>query len=539
MQRHVLIFVSVLLVVIGLLFMQKTKNKQLIKKTSLTIPIHHDIISFDINSQGHDVNAGPIKKLLFEGLMSKDEKGVPNFALAKKVGISLDQKIYTFHLRESNWSDGEKVTAHDFEYSWKRALNPKSKYMTQCPYYFYSIKNAKKCLFNEKSIDEVGVKALDNQTLIVELEHPDPYFLDLVANCLYYPIPKHIVEKDPEWATKLDLVSNGPFILEEWKHNYSINLKRNPHYWNQKNIYLEKIYVLVIPSDFTALQMFEKGNIDWFGEPLYRVSSDFYRSFKEKNLIHEEEGNAIYWVFLNADKYPLTNKKLRKALSYAIDRDSIVRNVFYGFGSPARGVLSPPLRVTNKKYFEDNVQAAQKLFEEALDELDITKDSFPVLEFSCVADVEIHNRISQALQDQWRKNLGIQISIKKTEWHTFYNAVSQGNYDMGFMSWRIDIPNPVYLLNSFKNKNDVGNKSFWENAEFQKTVDEIENALGDIERIRSTSKAESILMDEMPVIPLIFLKQVYIKNPDLKGEKITAFPPIDFRSVYFEKKVAY
>ena len=535
MIKSIFIIVSIVITLIGFLIMQNLRKEQPNKEKTLTIPLYRDISSFDINSQGHDVTAAPIKKLLFEGLTSKNEKGVPELALAKKIDISRDLKTYTFHLRGSKWNDGEQVTAHDFEYSWKRAINPESKYITQSPYYFYSIKNAKRCLFDEIPIDQVGIKAIDNQTLIIELEHPDPYFLDLVASCLYYPVPKHIAEKDPEWGSKLNLVSNGAFSLEDRKFNNKISLKSNPHYWNPKSIFLDKIDVLIVPSDFTAIQMFEKGELDWFGEPMYRVSSDFYRSFQEKNLMHEEESNTLYWLFLNADKYPLTNKKLRKALAYAIDRDSLVENIFYGFGSPARKILSPPIQVTNKSYFQDDAQAAKKLFQEALEELEISVDNFPTIEFSCVADVEVHNRISQAIQDQWKKNLGIEISIKKSQWNPFFGDVSQGNYDIGFMSWRIDVANPIYLLNIFKNKNDIYNKSFWENLEFKKTIDEIESSLGDIERINATSKAESILMDEMPVIPLMFLKQVYIKNPNLKGEKITPFPPIDFRSVYFEK----
>lgn len=535
MLKGVLIIASILIAFIGIFFMQKIKPKQVKTENVLRIPLQIDVQSLDVNSKGHDVHSAPIKKLLFEGLMSKNEKGIPEFALAKEVDISRDQKTYTFFLRESKWSDGEKVTAYDFEYSWKRALNPKSKYITQCPYYFYSIKNSKPCLFSEKPIDDVGVKAVDNQTLIVELEHPDPYFLDLVSSCFYYPVPKHIAKKDSEWAAKAGLVCNGPFVLEDWKLNNRLNLKRNPLYWNPKSIFLDKVDISIITSDFTALQMFEKGELDWFGEPLYRVSSDFYHSFKEKNLLHEEESNTIYWLFLNTDKYPLNNKKLRKALAYAVDRDSLVNNLFYGFGSPARAILSPPLRVTNTDYFEDNIQIAKQLFQEALEELGISKDNFPPLEFSCVGDVEVHNRMSQAIQDQWKKNLDIQISIKKSEWHTFYNAASQGNYDIGFMSWRIDIPDPIYLLDVFTHKQDICNKSFWENSEFQKTINEIRIALGDIERTNATAKAESILMDEMPVIPLMFLKQVYIKNPHLKGEKLTPFPPIDFRSVYFEK----
>lgn len=132
-----------------------------------------------------------------------------------KYDISKDQKKYTFYLRNCKWNDGAEITTHDFEYSWKRALNPNSKYVTQVLNYFYSITNAYSCLFWEVSVENVAIKAIDDKTFEVELDYTNPYFLDLLSCCFYAPIPKHIVEKDPEWANQAELVCNGPFFLKD------------------------------------------------------------------------------------------------------------------------------------------------------------------------------------------------------------------------------------------------------------------------------------------------------------------------------------
>jgi len=534
MKKTVLIIGLLFAVFIGAFIMQKPFSKEKQRENILRIAIPFDISSFDINSRAHDVNSAPVIKLLFEGLMNKNEQGVPELALADKVDISRYKDKYTFHLRDSKWSDGVPVTAYDFEYSWKRALNPNSKYVTQVPQYFYSIKNAEKCIQGKVPIDDLGVSVVNDTTFIVELEYPDPYFLDLMCCCLSYPIPKHVVSENPKWATQIGMVCNGPFLVENWSLNNQIKLCRNPQYWDKNNISLDGVNILIVPSDFTTLQMFEKGDLDWFGEPFCRMSSDFYRSFEENNSVQQKDSNTIYWIFLNTDKYPFHNKKIREALTYSIDRDSIVDNIFYGFGSPARALLSAPLRVSYTNYFQDDVKISRKLFQEGLEELGITKSDFPVLEFSCVSDLEIHKRVSQSLQDQWRKNLGIEVSIKASEWYSYYSDVGLGNYDMGFMSWRINLPDPKYLFQVFEYKNDIINKSFWENAEFQNTLKQMKGSLGDIERINLISKAESIFMEELPVIPLVFLKQAFVKNPRLKGERFTPFPEIDFKRAYFE-----
>lgn len=533
MKKFVFLILGVSLTVIGGLYIMLHKKPSETRHV-LRFALPLDIPSLDVNSRGHDVNAGHIMDLVFEGLMRGDKDGIPQLAIAHKVALSQDKKTYTFHLRNCQWSDETEITAYDFEYAWKRAINPNSKYMSQVPYYFYTIKNAQNCFFKKASIEDVAIKAIDPKTFEVELESPNPYFLHLISCSLFCPIPKHIVEKDADWANKPHLVCNGPFRLKAWKKNNYLQLEKNSHYWNHNHVAIQGIEVSIIPSTLTAFHMFEKGELDWFGEPFTRVPDDLYPVLREKQLLQEKEGSAIFWLFVNTEKYPLNNKKLRQALSYAINRDVIVKNLLHGFASPARGLLSPPLQVTNTQYFHDDVAQAQKLFQEALEEMGLEKKQFPKLEFSCVIKAEGRNPIAQVIQEQWRKHLGISISIKESEWHSYFKDVEKGNYDIGLMGWKIPCSNPEYLLRVFENKTDLANKSFWENIEFQGTIEQMRTAVDMAERNRATMQAEKILMEEMPIIPLVFPTQVFAKNTKLKEAHFPPFSTVDFTSAYFE-----
>lgn len=535
-MRNIIIGLCSLFVVLFVFFGIIRQSKHSPKDDNhLNLVLPFDVPSLDVHSRAHDANAAIVIRLLFEGLMTLDSMGNPEHALAHKFDRNEDGTKYTFYLRNAMWSDGVPITAGDFEYSWKRALDPDSKHALQNPHYFYSIKNAENCTLRNTPIDALGVRAIDDKTLEVELEYSDPYFLRLVSSCFSVAAPKHIALKDEKWATKPDMVSNGPFVVKDWKLNNVIKVEKNPCYWNREKVALDEIEFQIVPSSLTALHMFEKGQLDWFGDPIYRMPADFYENLEKKKLINKKEGGRIYWFFLNTEKYPLHNKKLRKALSYSIDRDSLLANIFYSYGISARSILAPILRGKNIEFFQDSSEIAKQLFQEALEELGISKDEFPPLEMRCVESYELHNQVSQAIQDQWKKVLGINISIRKNEWHSHYHAMSSGNYDIGFMSWNIDIGDPKYLLQVFEDKNAMNNMSFWGNPEYKSYIQKLRTSIGEKERESTIYKAESIIMEDMPVIPIVFLNMIFAKTPSIKGEVLTPFSPIDFKLTYFEQ----
>lgn len=521
---------STLFILLGLLLSQKNQEPQ--KKNRLRISLPAEIHALH---RTHDAISCTVHKMLFEGLMRKDANDIPQLAIASKIDISEDKKKYVFHLRDCKWSDGVEITAYDFEYSWKNAIDPNSKPILLKPDLFYPIKQAQSCLSGKVSIEDVPIHAIDDKTLSVELEYPAPYFLEIAANPFFFPVPKHIAEKDPDWAIKSNPVYNGPFIIKQRRLESNLTLMKNPDYWDQEHVYLDGIDIFIIPHMVSAVNMFQKGELDWIGSPFGRISFDI--SF---DILNEETEDAlIYWFSINTEKYPFNNKKLRKALSYAVDRKSIVDNVFHYTGKPTMSVLPILMRLRNEPYFEDNnANLAQKFFQEALDELGLSRETLPEIELSFFDGFEFAKRVCMAVQDQWRKVLDLKnVCLKATEYQVYFSEVTKGNYDIGFMGWNTPIFDPLFILNAFRDKSYPVNVTNWENEEFQTLLNQSNYVSEDNKRTNILIQAETILMDEMPIIPLYSLNKRFAKNAKLEGEFLSRLQTIDFKSAYFKPTV--
>lgn len=506
-------------------YLSKGQSDQVLRFSLFSDPQSMDI------AHSHDANTEHVLIQLFEGLMRKDQNNIPQPALAEKVDVSEDGKTYTFSLRPSLWSDGTFLTAYDFEYAWKRALNPHSKFVTRSPHYFYPIKNGKEALLGEVGIDEVGIRVIDENTLVVTLAYPSPYFLEILTLSLFAPIPKHIAETNPDWGMGYPLVSNGPFKLKEWKKDHRVILERNPDYWDSGHVYLDEIDIFIIRDDHTTLLMFEKGELDWVGSPFARMSYDICADILDK----EAEDSLIYWFLINNEKYPFSNKKFRQALSLAINRDEVVEAVFHNSGVPRTSVLPATLGLA-QWFPSQNATQAQRLFKEALQELGITQKELPEIKLSYVVDIESHHRIAQAVQDQWRTILGItNVSLEIREWKVHFNHLFRKEYELGFLSWSVSVLDPSFILELFRSKSEPNNLCSWESPHYTALLDQAKECLSNTERQKYLREAEEMIYEEMPLIPLCSLKKRYAKNPNLHGEYLTPIQLVDFKSAYFEK----
>jgi len=222
----------IIIMVLCLIGCQKEINKAVDSSTRLVnISFYCPIRSLDPRIC-NEIPSCHVINMMYEGLMHLDLEGNPTFGVAESVDISDDQLTYTFHLRESNWSNGDPVTAYDFEYAWKKSVDPR--HAKTGAYTFYTIKNVSDCLEKKVSVEEVGVHALDERTLQVELEHPAPYFLFLTTCSTYSPINKKHDQEHPEWANKVEelFVCNGPFKPKKWKKSFEMLLEKNEAYWD-------------------------------------------------------------------------------------------------------------------------------------------------------------------------------------------------------------------------------------------------------------------------------------------------------------------
>lgn len=472
---------------------------------------------------GYEIPANHVVKMLFEGLMRTANDGSLTKALAESYTISADQKKYQFKLREAYWSNGMRVIAEDFEYAWKSIIDPSIP--TQGTSDFYPIKNVKAIVRGELPVEHAGVKAIDNRTLLVELENPTPYFLELTATSAFSPVNSILAKQNEDVST----VSNGPFVLKERRMHDRMLLEKNPLYWNQEQVNIDRIEVIIVEDANTQLALFEKNKIDWFGKPFAKLPLDAVPTLKEKNILQTFPERAVYWYFFNTEKFPFHYQKIRKAFALAINREAIVEHVLKEDEWPATSVNR------GLSFFQDgDVAGARVLFDEGLEELKLTRQTFPKVKLS-YCSIETNHRIAAAVQQQWQQALGIEVELDPQEWTAYYDNLTSGNYQVGGLSWHARVRDPIYNLQLFVYKDDRLNISNWEHPIFQELVEDAIEETNPTKRSDYLTLAEAFLMEEMPVIPIYFLSISYAKNPMLENVYLSEINEIDFSRASMDK----
>ncbi len=501
----------------------------------LCISIPFDLESLDPRHVITYPSIFPIK-MAFEGLMYVSPDGKVKPAIAETVDISENQKLYTFHLRSCKWSNGDEVTAYDFEYAWKTLLDPELN--TKGKHNFYAIKNAKAVVLGQLPIDTLGIKVIDSKTLIVELEHPTPYFLEVVATSSFFPINPRVDKQTPHWAGKdvKEFVGNGPFILTSRKWDNELIFMKNPDYWDAEHVPLPGIKIYIVKDPTTVLNLFEKGELDWAGKPLSVLPLDAISTLKREGKIFQFPCAGLEWYFFNIHSFPFNNKKMRQAFAYAINRQAITDYVLQEGETPALSILPANLTTQTEPYFSDhNSFLASQLFNEALQELGIEKKDLPeiVLNYSTVRVTTA--RVAEAIQQQWQQTFDIPIQLQQLDGKVHYSNLLSGDFQIGVMSWLSWLRDPIYFLQTFRFAASHGvNFSKWEHPEYQTLLYAIEEELDTAKRRQLINRAEKILADEFPVIPIYNTTVSYMKNEKLKNVFVSDFYEIDFRWAYFE-----
>lgn len=514
-----------LLILVFLCFSCQKKETPL----RLNCAICADVCSLDPRL-GYDTPSVNVIRTLFDGLMRFDQTGNLVPGIAEKVIVSADGMRYTFHLRESKWSNGDPVTAEDFEYAWKKGVTPAT--VSQSSFLFHVLKNGKACTLGQKPVDELGVKVLDLRTLQVELDHPLPYFLKLMTITPFNPIPKRVIEKDDKWAMRLDsaFVSNGPFCLVQRKLGDQILVKKNPFYWDVEAVKLDQISFLVMPDANTQLLMFEKGTLDWIGSPFGYLPLDAAASLKKKYQVNVEDHAGVMWCFLNTEKYPLNSVHLRRALFFAINRRMLNDQLFTFHTTVPKGVLPHMMELqTSEGFPEGNIEMARQELELAREELKLGESPFPPLRLSYTA-MERNHRFAQTLQEDIRKMLGIEIQLDSSDWPTHFKHVSSGDYSLGLMGWSSRTHDPIDMLTTFRTKENGINFSRWQNDRYQALLTRAEGTAHIETRLDLLKQAEAILMEEFPVICLFTAASAYLYTPRLKNFAVSSLGEVDLKT---------
>ncbi len=503
--------------------MSCTKNQLPIEDTKTAyLYLQADPFSLDPRIGG-DRRSQILIRELFEGLVRIGKEGAYELALAKSYTVSEDECVYTFTLHPSKWSNGDPVTAHDFVYAWKSLIDPD--FITPYSYAFYIIKNAKKAHMREASLDDIGLKAVDDLTLEITLEHPAPYFMELASNPLYSPIHRKSVQENQHWASgtsQTGYISNGPFILKDRSLKSHITLEKNPYYWNtQDSPKIENINFAIIEDLQTAFNMFRGGQLDWLGEPCGNIPLEMVHELNSLGLLEKHSKGGVYWYVVSTQKPHLKSIKIRQAIASAIDRKAITDHLLQAGETPAFSLLPKEMSMLDSPLFEDNSPTTAKaLFQEGLQELGLTSETYPTLIISHWSDSR-DRMLAETIQEQLQKTLGINVVLQSNDWSSYLKKVTSGDLEIGGFGWYSWFYDPMYNLEYIKFRGSGINGSQWENADYIAALDAADNERDTYRRKEHMKRAETIAMTELPVIPIFYQTYKYAKSSHLHGEVLS------------------
>ncbi|QVL57379.1 MAG: peptide ABC transporter substrate-binding protein [Simkaniaceae bacterium] len=510
----------------------QTSDRSLSQKKILHI--NNDFIQFDFDPRIGGTNESiAINKLLFDGLTRINSKGEKVLSCANSYNLSSDRKTYTFQLKELYWSNGQLLTADDFEYAWKKILSPE--FETRFAYLFYLILNAKEAKEGKTSLDDVGIKVLSKKILQVQIKHPAPYFLELLAHSLFSPVNSDIDRNDPSWSSGRNdsFVCNGPFKLKKSPRPfYEFELEPNPYYWNRQELVLDGISISNVNPQ-KALKMFKNRELDWLGPPFGIPKLEFSKFDAELCI---QSKSKVFWYCFNVHTFPLSNMKIREALFYLVDRNKIIQGI-QGTNEPSYSPL--PKEHTffpSSNYCTiENQEKAFQCFHEGMKELGISQKSFLPLRI-IYPDNETFYKISKHLKDQIENCLGIQCPLVGVNYGEFFERMVTGDFEIGAMRWVSWVDDPIYTLEIFKNKNEKMNFANWENINYQSLIDKAQHEENQQERKKLLFQAEKILIDDFVILSLFYGEDYFLKNPDLIVPDTRSLAVIDLSLLDFKSR---
>lgn len=492
-------------------------------KDTLSVTVGSEPLTLD-PGKNSSVDGGIYILHNFEGLTRQDKDGKTIPGIASKWEISDDGTKYTFHLRDAKWADGQPVRAQDFEYAWKRALSPEL--ASEYAYQVWYLKNGMAYSMGEAKAEDVGVKALDDKTLEVTLEAPTSYFLDLCRFPTYMPVREDIVSKyGEEWTQKPETwIGNGAYKMTAWEHNSQITFTKSDTYWDAKNIGIIKtINWKLMDDEAAALNAFETGDLDLVDGLV--PQAEIQNLLNEgKAKIYDEVGT--YYIYFNVEKDPLKDKRVRQALSLAIDREYIVEKVTRAGQKPADAIV--PYKTPGldpKKDFRteggsliptkgDVAKAKQLMADAGYPD----GKGFPELEIYYNTQSG-HKAIMEAIMQMWKDNLGISVKSPNMEWKVLQEKVNNKDFVMSRMGWIGDYNDPMTFLDMWLSESTQNNTNF-KNAEYDRLIKEAKSTADQKIRMTNMHEAEKIFLDEMPAVPIYYYVSVFLESPSLQGHRV-------------------
>ena len=473
---------------------------------------------------------------LLEGLVTEDPKTLePQPGAAESWTVSDDGTVYTFALRSNGkWSNGDTVTAHDFVFSFERMLSPglSAEYAEM----LFVMKNA--AAFHEGTLSDfsqVGVRAVNDSTLEITLNAGTPYFLSMLNHYSWYPVhPPTILkhgkmdELHTPWTRPGNYVGNGVFVLDTWEVNKVIVVKKNPLHWDAQIVRLEAIHFHAIEKALTEERAFRAGDLHVTGTvPLDKIEK--YQQ-KSPELLMVSPYIGTYYYLFNVEQPPLDDVRVRKALSMSIDRAAICTHVLkagqlpaYHFVPPDTGGYTSQARVTY------DIAAAKTLLAEAGYP---DGEGFPGFELLYNTN-ESHRKIAEVIQQMWQKNLNIKVMLKNQEWKVYLDSTQQGDFQVARAGWIGDYVDPNTFLDLWITGGG-NNRTRWSNSDYDNFISTAAATSDAAVRFNAFQKAETILLNELPIMPIYLYVSLSLIQPGVKGWYPTLLDHHPYKYVYLE-----
>ena len=474
---------------------------------------------------------------LFEGLVAEDPVDLhPVPGVASRWDIAPDQLTYTFHLRaDARWSNGEPVTAHDFLKSFQRILTPELN--ADYASLLYVIQEAQAYhRGQQRDFSKVGVSALDERTLRIVLEHPTSSFLSMLSHTAFYPVHLATLEKHGSihsrgnpWARPNLFVGNGPFTLEEWRMGQKVVVKKSTTYWDAANVRLNGIHFHFIESRDAEERAFRSGQLH-VTEALPPSKVDTYRS-SSPEVLRIDPYLGVEFYRINVTRPLLNNRKVRRALAMSVDRKAIVENILRGGQVPAMAFTPSDIAgYTPSSAVPFEPDAARSLLAEA---------GYPGGKGAPPIDLlfnpsESHRAVAEAIQGMWKRELGLDVRLVTQEFKTMVAARRAGDYQLLRSVWIADYLDPLSFLSVFTSASG-NNYTGWANSGYDQLLFEAARVPDQMARNELLQKAEALLLEELPIVPIYHYTHVFLLHPSVRNWHSTLLDHHPYKHVYLEE----
>ncbi len=478
------------------------------------------------------VSAGNVLINLFEGLTRiQSETLTPEPGMAERWEVSEDGLQIDFFLREANWSDGAPVLASDFEFAFKRLLHPDLG--ASYAFMLYPLLNAKEVNAGKMPVEDLGVKALDEKTLRLQLNEPTPYIFGLLSHWTAFPLPEHVLKKfgsehsrDGVWTRPENLVVNGAFVLKAWRSEDRIILAKNEAYWQADSVELNGAEFLPIQNPGSEENAFRSGEI----HVTYSLLRHRLLSYREKDpdVLRVDPYLESVGYAVNLQHDALKDVRVRKALSLALDRKLITETVLYGVRKPAFSYVPPGTAgYQPHALLKEDADEARRLLAEAGFP---GGENFPEIIFIYQSGQD-SQKVAELIQQRWIQELGIRIEIENLERQTYYSRRRERDFDLCYLGWVGDYVDPLTFLGLWQS--EAGNNlAGWQNERYDGLL--VSSAQAGEQRMKVLADAEAVLLGELPILPLYFGATQYLKDPRVKGWSANLLDWHPLRAVSFE-----